>query len=140
MVMMEKFSALKLKNLELIDLDRITGPPEYAQEYVGRFFGGSRMAHEIDHLNLLVINNTNDRVCTPPSKSNDHDEFDYASLEDLDWSDIIDAMNNTSDRVCTLSDSNDHDDSSKNIGQKNIRYTLSEFSDQDDLSFIINQY
>ncbi|KAJ4727182.1 HAT transposon superfamily [Melia azedarach] len=90
-IIMEKFSALKLQKLELIDLDKISGIPEYAPEFILEFLEELDWSDNIDYRDLLV----DDQVPTPSQSNNPDVLFDIRNQ--TDWMFTLEEMNNRDD-------------------------------------------
>lgn len=90
-IIMEKFSALKLQKLELIDLDKISGIPEYAPEFILEFLEELDWSDNIDYRDLLV----DDQVPTPSQSNNPDVLFDIRNQ--TDWMFMLEEMNNRDD-------------------------------------------
>ncbi|KAK1560126.1 hypothetical protein Q3G72_023294 [Acer saccharum] len=101
-IMMENSSILKSQNLELIDLDRNSGLPEYAPEYVVHKYSEKvEWPNGVDYHDLLMINNPDARLLSQ-SVSNADDTmlkfsnqngWMFAAAESVNLAELFDIIN-----------------------------------------------
>ncbi|KAL5862225.1 hypothetical protein ACOSQ3_003507 [Xanthoceras sorbifolium] len=78
MIMRETFSTLESQNWEPINLDKISGIPEYAHEVIKQYFEEMDWSDEVDSADLLAISNPNNQVLSPSEPNACDDLFELS--------------------------------------------------------------